>query len=335
MRTIGLGAASCAALFLVIASRATAEDLGDTVHVNCGGKPGFASIGAALKALQSVPVPVPVTINVSGACHENVLIQNMDRLTIAGSNSASITDASGGAADVIDIRNSRVTITGMTISGQNGVNNDAVDCEAASQCTLIENTIQGDADAVGIYNNSSATIVGGILQNNTSAGIGIYTVADVLAAGVTIQGNPIGVIVHTGGRARLTSADPGLSPVLVVTPTTVANNGTGIDVSAGGQFICSGCVVRNNSADGIHADISAVVALTNHFLANGSSFPPSVSGNAGHGVYIGDLSSGTFRGTPSTVFGNAQPDILCNSPTSVSRGALAAANGAAHTNCAY
>jgi hypothetical protein len=39
----------------------------------------------------------PSTINVSGACHENVLFQNVDRLTIAGSNGASITDASGGA----------------------------------------------------------------------------------------------------------------------------------------------------------------------------------------------------------------------------------------------
>jgi hypothetical protein len=305
-----------------------------TLSVNCGGRYGLTSSNSALKALQSSEESHgPATINVSGACHENLVIKDMDRLTIAGSNGASITDASGDAADVVDIRNSRVTISGLTISGQNGVNNDAVDCEAGSQCTLIGNTIQGDSDAVGVYSNASVTIVGGVLQNNTTAGIGIYNIGDVSAFGVLIQGNPVGVLVRTGARARITSADPGVSPVLAVTPTTVENNGTGVDVSGGGSFSCSGCVVQNNSGDGIHADVSATIAVTKHFLADASSFAPSVTHNAGHGVYLGDLSGGTFLGTPSTVSGNRQPDIVCNSPTSVSRGALAAAGGAAHTNC--
>ena len=304
-----------------------------SLFVNCGGRTGLTSVGAALKVLQYSGDREPSTINVLGSCHENVLIQSLDRLTIAGSNGASITDASGDAADVVDVRNSRVTLTGLTISGQNGVNNDAVDCEASSQCTLVNNTIQADGDAVGVYNNASATIVGGALQNNTSAGIGVYTIGDVLAVGVLIQGNPEGVIVRTGGRVRLTSADPGLTSALVVTPTTVANNGTGIDVSGGGQFICSGCVIRDNSGDGIHADVSAAVSLTKHFLADGSGFLPSVTNNAGHGIYLGDLSSAIFRGTPSTVSGNAQPDVICNAPTAVTRGALASAGGAAHTNC--
>ncbi len=51
-----------------------------------------------------------------------------------------------------------------------------------------------------------------------------------------------------------------------------------------------------------------------------------------HGVYVGELSSATFRGA-STVTGNGQRDISCNSPTSVTRGAAAAAGGAARTNC--
>src|SRR5262252_3401266 len=79
-----------------------------TLYVSCGGKTGLTSIGAALKALQYSEGHGPSTINVSGACHENVLIQNIDQLTIAGNNGASITDASHGAADVVDIRNSRV-----------------------------------------------------------------------------------------------------------------------------------------------------------------------------------------------------------------------------------
>lgn len=304
-----------------------------TLYVNCGTSVGLTSIGAALKVLQHSEEGGPNTVNVIGACHENVVIKDMDLLTIAGVNGGSITDASGDAADVVDIRHSRVTLSGLTISGQNGINNDAIDCEAGSQCTLIENTIQGAADAVGVYNNSSVTVVGGVLQNNTSAGIGIYNIGDVSAFGVLIQGNAVGLIVETGGRGRLSSADPGVSPVIMVTPTIVANNGTGIDVSGGGQFSCSGCVIRNNTGDGIHADVSAAVTIAKHFGPDGSQFLPSMTGNTGHGVYLGDLSSVIFRGTPSTVSGNAQPDIVCNSPTSVSRNALAAAGGPVHTNC--
>jgi hypothetical protein len=63
-----------------------------TLWVNCAGKVGLNSIGTALKLLQN---PGPNTINVSGACRENILINNMDLLTIAGGNEASITDASG------------------------------------------------------------------------------------------------------------------------------------------------------------------------------------------------------------------------------------------------
>jgi hypothetical protein len=326
MTTTKLSAYACAIGCLLAASAAHAL----TLSVNCNANEGLRTVGAALGLLQKLGLPGPNTINVSGACHENVVVQNMDRLTIAGRNGASITDASGDTADVVDIRNSRVTIRGLTISGVNGVNNDAVDCEATSQCTLIEDTLENDADGVGVYNNSSVTVVAGVLQNNTSAGIGLYTVGDVFAAGVSIQGNPVGVAVRTGGRARITSADPGLSPVLVVTPTTVANNGTGIDVSGGGQFICSGCVIQNNSGDGIHADVSAAVAVGPHFLANGSSFPPSVTHNTGYGVYVGDLSSAIFRGPGVTVSNNGQTDILCASPTSVSRRALVAAT---HTNC--
>jgi len=302
-----------------------------TLSVNCGGKVGFTSIGAAIKVLQGALASGPNTINVSGACHENVLIKDLDLLTITGSNGASITDASGGTADVVDIRGSRVTISGMTIDVLNGVNFDAVDCEQASQCKLIGNTIQGGGDAVGVYNLCSAIIVGGVLQNATSDGI--FANGDVVAAGVTIQGNPVGVVVRAGGRATVAIADPGSVPILAITPSIVANNNAGILVTEGGQFRCSGCIVQNNTGDGIHLDVSAVATVGPGFLSNGSTVRPAVTHNSGHGVYVGDVSSATFRGPASTVTGNGQPDILCNSPTAVTRGALVAAGGAANTNC--
>jgi hypothetical protein len=314
------------ALLLLLGSAAQAG----TLWVDCGGKVGFTSIGAALKALQRFEFGGPATINVSGACRENLLINNMDLLTIAGSKGASITDASGGTADVVDIRHSRVTIIGMTIDGLSGINFDAVDCEQMSQCTLVGNTIQGDADVVGVYNLSSAFIVGGVIQNGTSDGI--FAFGDVVAAGVAIQGNPVGVIVRNGGRTRVRVADPASDPILTITPTTVANNSAGILVSQGAEFSCTGCIVENNAGDGIHIDVSAAATIQASTLGNGSTIPPVVTHNSGNGVYVGDLSSATFKGT-STVTGNGQPNISCNSPTSVTRSAQMAAGGAANTNC--
>ena len=148
------------ALLVLIGSTAHAA----TLYVNCGARSGggaYSSIGAALKALKGSEGGGANTINVTGACYENVLIADAIQLTITGTNGASITDLSGDRADVLDIRNSRVTITGMTIDAKSGVYWDAVDCEQGSHCTLVGNTIQGGADAVGVYTTASAIITGG------------------------------------------------------------------------------------------------------------------------------------------------------------------------------
>ena len=317
-------------LLLLIATSARASEYGTTLYVHCGTGSGLNSIGAALKALQHSEGTGPATINVSGACHENVLIQNTDRLTIAGSQGASLTDASGDTADVVDIRNSNVTITGMTIDGLSGVNQDAVDCEQGSHCTLLGNTIRGEADTVGVYTLSSALIVGGVLQNGTATGI--FAFGDVTAAGVLIQGNPVGVVVNFGGRARMVGLDPASFPGFAKAQTTIENNGAGVRVIQA-QFACAGCVIHGNGGDGINGDVSAEVRISPFYPHDGSSVAPSVTANTGHGVYLGDLTSGSFSGPPSTVSGNGQPDIECNSATAVTRGALVAAGGAVHTNC--
>src|SRR5262245_38221227 len=78
-----------------------------TLYVNCGAKEGLHSIGAALRVLQRAQEQSPSTINVSGACHENVVIQSLDRLTLNAVNGASVSDASGGTLDVMSIQDSR------------------------------------------------------------------------------------------------------------------------------------------------------------------------------------------------------------------------------------
>jgi hypothetical protein len=320
-----------AALLVLIGSTAHAA----TLYVNCGARSGggaYSSIGAALKALKGSEGGGANTINVTGACYENVLITDAIQLTITGTNGASITDLSGDRADVVDIRNSRVTITGMTIDAKSGVYWDAVDCEQGSHCTLVGNTIQGGADAVGVYTTASAIITGGVLQKATSAGI--WATGEVAAAGVLIQGNPLGIGVTKGGRASATIADPAWSPpVRAVTPTTLANNGAGVQVFEGAQFRCAGCIIRDNGGDGIHVDVSATAAIQVAYPSNGSVLPPSITRNTGYGVYVGDLSSAAFHGPMLTVTGNGLTDVWCNATLSVSRGAVGAAGGPTHTNC--
>src|SRR5215467_9519203 len=103
----------CMSLLLFMAAstvRAT------TLSVNCAAKEGLHSIGAALRVLQNGEGHQPSTINVSGACHENVVIQSFDRLTLNAINGASVSDASSGKRDVISIFDSRdVAINGFTV----------------------------------------------------------------------------------------------------------------------------------------------------------------------------------------------------------------------------
>jgi hypothetical protein len=269
------------------------------------------------------------TIGVKGACHENLVIKDLGALTIAGSAGASISDASNGTRDVIAVDNTRVTISAMTINGN--VNTDAVACYNNAYCHLLDNTIQGGYAAVGIYKTARGVVVGGVLQNNFATGLQVG--GEATASGVTIQGNPTGVNVTRGGRASVGIADPVFDPVASDAQSLVVNNGRGIFVGEGAELRCGGCTIRNNSSDGIHLDVSAALSVTPAFAYfDGASFHATITNNAGVGVYVGELSSATFTGQTS-VNGNGQPDIACNSATAVTRGAIAATGGTAHTNC--
>lgn len=125
-------------LLVVMGSTAHAA----TLYVNCGGKVGFTSIGAAVKALQTSESHGPNTINVSGAWKENILIKNMDRLMLNVVNGASILDASNGNADVINVNNSfGFPLKGFSITAVNA-NNDGVSCYYGSSCDRRRGTHQ-------------------------------------------------------------------------------------------------------------------------------------------------------------------------------------------------
>ena len=296
MSSARFGLSLCLLFVLSLSAQADAA----TLYVNCAGKGPLTSIGAALKLVQYLG---PSTINVSGACHENVVIQSLDRLTLNALNGASVSDASGGTQDVIDIFDSRdVSINGFTINaawdGQSGAN--AIGCGDWSACRLSGNVLQGAAGGAGldVFQASEATLDGDTLQNN-------YYGLQVLSASK----------VREGGASRT---------------ITSRNNVRGIDMRRG-AFVYLQANITNNSDVGVAVQFQSTLELTSSSitgsgsagaLATQSSFArftfSTISGNAGSGVILSDLSMGNFGGT--TVSGNGATDVVCNPQFAATRG---------------
>ena len=295
------------AMLLFLGSTAQAA----TLWVHCGAKDGLTSINAALKALQnSEESHGPSTINVSGACHENVVIQSMDRLTLNAVNGASVTDASGGTLDVISISDSRdVAINGFTINGGAGTGN-GISCNEYSLCRLSGNVIQGAGNGgFALFGVSNATLDGDTLQNNGFAGL----------------------LIRTGSTVRL-----GLRPF------TSRGNGQGINMGRK-ALAAIGAVIENNSDAGVVVQEQSTLDFSGSISGNRSRgadvregsvarfVTATISGNAAEGVLVHDLSMVSFGG--ATVTGNhGVNDVVCAPQFAATRGTTTDINGGT-TNC--
>ena len=298
MSRFRIGASLCLSLLLLMsvgAVRAAA------LSVNCGGKGALSSIGGALKVLQNVPGPN--TINVSGACHENVVIQSVDRLTLNAVNGASVTDASGGTLDVINIEDSRdVAVNGFTVNAGSGNGINGITCGDFSLCRLSGNVIQGATQGVGF---------------------GVFGGAEASVDGDTFQNNSTGLQSNSGGKVRLGGQGR---------PITAKRNGSGIRAVRQG-YVFLQATVENNSDVGVWVAFHSTVELTGSaishnggmgaFVWEGSSARftsgDSITNNAGPGVVIQDLSMVLFDTT--TVTGNAPgADVVCAAQFPATRG---------------
>jgi Right handed beta helix region len=313
-----------------------------TLNVYCdskvgfsGIKEGFPSINAALRVIQGPLAAVPNTINVSGACHENVLIQNIDRLTLTTLNGASITDASYGTREVIDVEHSAgFTLNGFTVTAacpstcMSGAGADAISCYVGADCLLINNTISGAGNGagIGVYPLSKVIVQGGTLRNNY---FGLFTndSGQLFVMGATIENNLYGVFLNHGGSVSIHVGTDN------VTPTLITNNTQqGIFTNLGGTVsVHAPAEVTNNGADGVYLALGSRL-----YAGGGGSGTISITGNAGSGVNLNDVSIAQFGGD-AHVTGNASPNIACNAATVLTVGAVAAAGGIAglpYTNCA-
>ena len=281
-----------------------------TLWVNCGGKVGLTSIAAALKALQYSEGHGPSTINVSGACHENVVIQSLDRLSLNAASGASITDTSGGNLSAVTIDDSRdVAVNGFTINGGANGGADGIDCQDGSVCRLNGNTIQGAANGygVGVF-FSQVFLDGGTLQNNF-AGLAVINGASGKATNVTIQNNSIGIEIRTHSFVNTTA-------------TITANSAGGVFVHESGTLSCPGCQITGNGNIGVIVKRDSSARLYGTY---------AVTGNTGGGVQLNEESSVYFA--PGTVTGNTGGmDVFCGSSYATARFATTNIGGGT-TNC--
>ena len=293
-------------LFLIASAAQAGGSAGGALYVNCGGKGGLTSVGAALKALQYSEVRGPITINVSGTCNENVVIQSLDRLTLNAAPGASINDSSRGNLDVIDVLDSRdVAINNLTISG--GV--VGVNCLDRSLCRLNADTIQGANFAgVGVF-FSQTDVSGGVVRNN-AAGLTVFNGSGARVLGVTVQNNGTGIEVRTDSFVNTDS-------------TISGNSGTGLLAHFNATVHCLGCTVSDNGDHGVVIRQNSTVRF-----AGGAT----VTGNVGGGVLLSEESS-TFFGDGGNVTANPHGlDVSCGASATTAKFATTNIGGGS-TNC--
>ncbi len=262
---------------------------------------------------------VPNTINVSGTCKENVVIQGFTRLTLNAFGGASIMDVSGGMGVVVSIGDSTdVTLNGFTISGGD-IN---VLCGDFSVCRFqnnkIQNAVAGSGDGTGVHvARSRASFDADIVQDNAGRGLNIVNGSIALGTNIHVSNNQAdGIFV-------------GFGSFFVADAVTIQNNAAnGVHVVTHSSFRIVGGTITGNAADGVRVQSGSEATI--------QSFNEAINvvNNGSDGVRLRDLSFVAFQngGLPLNVKGNPGLDVECSPQFPATRGALTNIGGGT-TNC--
>ena len=157
------------ALVIALVAGASAQPNGEcptsaiNIKVDCDKK---QTINAALACASYSSRPV--TLDISGTCKENVVIQGADRITLAGHNGASIVDQSNGANETVGIYfSSLITVQDLTIVGGDA----GVLCTELSSCLLENNIVQNANNGLVVRSRSAVEGFNNTFQNNSGFGV--------------------------------------------------------------------------------------------------------------------------------------------------------------------
>jgi hypothetical protein len=280
-----------------------------TLNVHCGQKEGITSIGAAIKLLQAHPLlDDSNTITVTGNCQENVVIQGLGRLTLNAVNGASITDASGGATDVLQVINASIAdVEGFTLNG-------SVGCYSGSHCTFGSNIFQGSPGDGVLVTRSYADLFGDLIQHCNGRGLVANAGSIVRTIDLKVQNCGAGATVIDGGNLTVFATNGS---------SFVNNSGDGIQGLAHSTLrINDGVVIQANTGHGIRVESASEASLGSLAINN----------NGGDGVSIGDLAFVWFRGAAIVTGNLSGTDVDCRPQFSATRGAVGNIGGGT-TNC--
>jgi parallel beta-helix repeat protein len=252
------------------------------------------------------------TLQVSGACNENVtILDELARITLDGQGTATI-NGPDSTRNAIQVRGRGITIKGVTISG----GSSGISVLRGGTATIDGNFIDSTGQhGINIGNGSFATIVNNTIQNNPVHGIFIsfasanigFRGGDAVASPNIIQNNgQIGIALGDSSSARIdgntitgnasfginvaesSSARIGFTgvPGSLTAANTIQNNGReGIRVASASHAGIEGNVIGNNAGGGILVDISSSADIGVRGFSN------TIQNNTAGGISVGRSSS--------------------------------------------
>ena len=258
--------------------------------------------GAGEKIQDKVAVAKPGdTIQVSGACSENVAIPSeVVRITIDGQGKTVIQAPPKG--DGFFIRGREITIKGFTITGgRDGIHLSGV--AAGASANIVENTIRNTGrHGIHLDHSSVGRIAGNTIEDVHTCGI------DVAESSVARVGYLLRPLGHGPNTIR-NSSEHGISvnrgsSARIVGNTIANNKGSGVLVTRNSQADIFGNSISGNAGDGITASHNAGVNLGNEdrLFDLGPNRTDAGSKNAGFGISgsvcgYADGPAGTLAGT--------------------------------------
>jgi hypothetical protein len=283
-----------------------------TIHVDCGNP--LAKVKTIANGLKLLGNLHPVALLISGTCHENVVIQGLNGITLQGNPTATIdggSDPNVGAVAIIGSLN--IALNNLTITG----GGPGIGCLGVSYCLLTGVTIEKSlGPGANVQAAARLEIQDSVIQNNTGPGLAIAGVGAFFGGTITANGSD-GVAMRNGG---FFAASPSS---LMPNPSIQSNGGYGIRTTLHNTVTLDSTVITGNVLDGVTLQINSAMTM----------FASSITNNGGHQVRIGDLSVVRFTGFQSnSITGANSPDVVCDPQFSATR-QLAANVVGATTNC--
>lgn len=288
------------------------DDSGKPVIVRCGkGKTIADALGEHYG---------PLTIQVVGTCHENVVVQRSDVTLVAGAPGAAI-QAADATLDTLTVAADRFVLDGLNVSG--GRNGIVV--AGASQAQLRNCTARGAGSGIvgGIGIQFSLGASGGVDRcvSSGNPADGIFLDGSVVTiTNSTLQGNARnGVFVFGASTARI-----GMTSVFAPGPNVISDNGAnGIHVSLASLGVIYGNTVTGNGTN----PSSPLGRFGILVVQSKADFPGgnTITGNFGSGIAFSG--SGGFIGDPG--FGLPSVNVIRGNSTAAPSAGISLALGSA------